>query len=106
MRTTPDRRSFLACFAGLGLASTVFPSALFARVEEDQATQVTRDMLRAAAAVAGMTFTDPQLDQMLERVNRHLAEYKDLHHIELANSVAPPFYFNPLTPGVKIDRAK
>ncbi len=106
MRTTPDRRSFLACFAGLGIASTVFPGMLFAKVAEEQTTQVTRDMLRAAAATAGMAFTDQQLDQILERVNRHLAEYKDLHRIELDNSVAPPFYFSPLVPGVKIDRAK
>jgi hypothetical protein len=63
-----------------------------------------------AAAVAGQSFTDPQLDQLMNGVNQHLAEYDALHKIELDNSVAPPIYFNPMvpgmTPGMKIDRTK
>src|SRR5882672_353319 len=106
MSTMPDRRSFLACFAGLGVASTVFPGVLLAKIEEVKASQVTPDMLRAAAATAGLAFTDQQLDKMLAGVNKHLAEYAALRQIELDNSVAPPFYFSPLVPGAKIDRAK
>jgi len=102
----PNRRSFLAYFAGLGLASTVFPGMLLANIEAEKAAQVTTEMLRAAAAAAGLAFTDQQLDKMLDGVNKHLAEYKSLRQIELDNSVAPPFYFNPLVPGVKPDRVK
>jgi Asp-tRNA(Asn)/Glu-tRNA(Gln) amidotransferase A subunit family amidase len=101
-----DRRSFLACFAGLGLASAVFPRVPLARVEEEPTSQVNADMVRAAAAVAGVAFTDQQITKLVDRANKHLAEYKDLHRIELDNSVAPPFYFNPLVPGVRIDRVK
>jgi Asp-tRNA(Asn)/Glu-tRNA(Gln) amidotransferase A subunit family amidase len=102
----PDRRSFLGYFAGLGLASTAFPGVLLANIEEEKTSRVTADMLRAAAATAGLAFTDQQLSKMLEGVNQHLAEYKNLHKIELDNSVAPPFYFSPLVPGVKIDPVK
>ncbi len=110
MRTIPDRRAFLACFSGLGLASALFPNVLWARIEEEKASRITEEMLRSAASVAGQPFTDQQLDQILAGVNQHLAEYDTLHKIELDNSVAPPFYFNPLVPGMapgmKGDRVK
>jgi Asp-tRNA(Asn)/Glu-tRNA(Gln) amidotransferase A subunit family amidase len=106
MKTVSGRRAFLAYFSGLGLASAVFPNVLWATMEEDKSTRVTKEMLRSAAAVTGQVFTDQQLDQVLEGVNQHLAEYSALHTIDLDNSVAPPFYFNPVVPGMKIDQAK
>jgi Asp-tRNA(Asn)/Glu-tRNA(Gln) amidotransferase A subunit family amidase len=106
MRTVSDRRAFLACLSGLGLGSALFPNVLWARIEAEKPARITREMLRSAAAVAGQTFTDQQLDQMLEIVNQHLAEYDVLHQIELDNSVAPPLYFNPIVPGTKVDRVK
>jgi Asp-tRNA(Asn)/Glu-tRNA(Gln) amidotransferase A subunit family amidase len=110
MRTVSDRRTFLACFSRFGVASTLFPTVLWAGIEENNSSSVTKEMLRSAAAVAGQSFTDPQLDQLMNGVNQHLAEYDALHKIELDNSVAPPIYFNPMvpgmTPGMKIDRTK
>lgn len=106
MRTISDRRAFLACFSGLGLASALFPTVLWARIEEEKSSLITKEMLLSAASVAGQTFTDQQLDQMLKGVNQHLAEYAALHKIDLDNSVAPPSYFNPVVPGMKIDRTK
>ncbi|HEX4604206.1 MAG TPA: amidase [Candidatus Angelobacter sp.] len=106
MRTALDRRSFLACFSSLGIASAFLPTVLWAKIEEEKPSRVTKEMLRSAAAVAGQTFTDAQLDKMLDGINQHLAEYDALHKIDLDNSVAPPFYFNPVIPGMKIDRSK
>jgi len=108
MRTFSDRRAFLACFSRLGIASALFPTVLWARIEEEKPSRVTREMLRSAASVAGQSFTDSQLNQLMDGVNQHLAEYNALHKIELDNSVAPPFYFNPVVPGspMKIDRSK
>ncbi len=63
-------------------------------------------MLRAAAEVAGVQFAEPQLDAMLAGVNENLAKYRNLRKVELDNSVAPPLYFNPIVPGMKIDRTK
>ena len=116
MNTMPDRRSFLAFFSSLGLSSTLFPGVLWAKLEAATPAQnpapasarpaITKDMLRDAAAVAGLTFTDQQLDGMLAGVNRLQPNYDWLRKIELDNSVPPPLYFNPILPGIKIDRTK
>jgi Asp-tRNA(Asn)/Glu-tRNA(Gln) amidotransferase A subunit family amidase len=119
---THDRRSFLAYFSGLGLSSTLFPGVLWGKIEEKKASlrtkppnpqtvapatvTITKDMLRDAAAVAGLQFTDQQLDKMLSGVNKNLAHYQELRKIPLENAIAPPLYFNPIIPGTKIDRTK
>src|SRR3984893_15557622 len=102
----PDRRSFLAFFSGLGLAPTLFPGVLWAKLEEQKPRSITKEMLRAAAAVAGVQFTEAQLDAMLAGVNENLAKYQTLRKTALDNSVAPPLYFNPIVPGMKIDRTQ
>ena len=108
----PDRRSFLAYFSGLGLTSTLFPGVLWAKLETQTAAPqqkiavITKPMLRDAAAVAGLEFTDAQLDRMLEGVNKLLPIYENLRKMPLDNSIAPALYFNPIVPGIKIDRTK
>ena len=102
----PDRRSFLAFFYSLGLGPTLFPAVLWAKLEDQKPRTVTKEMLRAAAAVAGVQFAEPQLDAMLAGVNDNLAKYQTLRKVDLDNSVAPPLYFNPIVPGMKIDRTQ
>ncbi|HYA89730.1 MAG TPA: amidase, partial [archaeon] len=110
----PDRRAFLAYFSSLGLTSTLFPGVLWAKVLAAAPAQnpasapptITKEMLRDAAAVAGLAFTDAQLDAILAGANELLPRYEKLRAIELNNSIAPPLYFNPIPPGTKIDRAK
>ncbi|HEU4414055.1 MAG TPA: amidase [Candidatus Angelobacter sp.] len=115
MNVTADRRSFLAYFSSLGLASTLFPGVLWARLTESRPAEpqsgsappvLTKDMLRSAAAVAGLEFSDKQLDDMLKGVAGNTVKLRDLRQIEIDNSVAPPLYFNPVLPGMKIDRAR
>ena len=104
-----DRRSFLSYFSSLGLSSTLLPGVLWAKLEAnspDAEPIVTKEMLREACAVAGVTFTDQQLDVMLQGVNGNLAKYVEIRKTPLDNSVAPPIYFNPIVPGTKIDRVK
>ncbi len=101
-----DRRSFLAYFSSLGLTSTLLPAVLWARVEEQKSARVTIEMLRTAAAVAGVRFTEQELERMLNGVNENLGKYEEIRKVELDNSVAPPLYFNPIVPGMKIDRSK
>ena len=107
MRTpTRDRRSFLAYFSSLGLSSTLLPGVLWAKVEEQKSARVTIEMLRTAAAVAGVRFTEQQLERMLNGVNENLGKYEEIRKVELDNSISPPLYFNPIVPGMKIDRSK
>jgi len=106
MDITADRRSFLAYFSGLGLASTLFPGVLWAKISEEKMPSLTRATLRAAAEVAGLDFTDEQLDRMLKGVTENAVILRELRQIEIDNSVAPPFYFNPVLPGMKLDRTR
>jgi Asp-tRNA(Asn)/Glu-tRNA(Gln) amidotransferase A subunit family amidase len=106
MNITEDRRRFLSYFAGLGLSSTLLPGVLWAQVQASKPREVTSDMLRHAASVAGLTFKDNELDDMLDAVNETLSHCEDMHKISLDNSVAPPLYFNPVLPGMKIDRTR
>ncbi|HEY2115831.1 MAG TPA: amidase [Candidatus Angelobacter sp.] len=125
MNLTTDRRSFLAYFSSLGLTSTLFPGVLWGKLTETRVSQtqgkqseaaapqvtaaapkLTKDMLREAAAVAGLEFTDEQLDKMLKGVSENTVKLRDLRKIEIDNSIAPPLYFNPVLPGMKIDRTR
>jgi Asp-tRNA(Asn)/Glu-tRNA(Gln) amidotransferase A subunit family amidase len=106
MRAVPDRRRFLAYFSSLGLTSTLFPGVLWARVQNAGTPQITKEMLRDAASVAGLTFNDSALDDMLEGVNQHRTVYEQLRAVHLDNSLAPPLYFNPVVPGMRIDRSR
>jgi Asp-tRNA(Asn)/Glu-tRNA(Gln) amidotransferase A subunit family amidase len=101
-----DRRSFLAYFSSLGLTSTLLPGVLWAKVEEERPERISKEMLRAAASVAGVQFTEQQFDRMLKGVNENLGKYDEIRRVELDNSVAPPLYFNPIVTGMKIERAK
>jgi Asp-tRNA(Asn)/Glu-tRNA(Gln) amidotransferase A subunit family amidase len=104
--TPPDRRSFLGYFSAIGLGSTLFPGVLWGKIQDQKPSRVTQQMLRDAAAVTGVQFTDHQLDQMLEGVNKNIPHWNELRQIPLDNSVAPPLFFNPIVPGMKIDRIK
>jgi Asp-tRNA(Asn)/Glu-tRNA(Gln) amidotransferase A subunit family amidase len=110
-QNTPNRRSFLAYFSGLGLTSTLFPGVLWAKLDPHNSAQpprpaITKSMLREAATVAGLSFSDQQLDRMLQGVNKLLPMYNGLRQVQLDNSLAPALYFNPILPGIKIDRTK
>jgi Asp-tRNA(Asn)/Glu-tRNA(Gln) amidotransferase A subunit family amidase len=104
--TPPDRRSFLGYFSALGLGSTLFPGVLWGKLQEQKPARVTKQMLRDAAAVAGVEFNEHQLDIMLDGVNKNIPHWDELRKIPLDNSVAPPLFFNPVVPGMKIDRSK
>jgi Asp-tRNA(Asn)/Glu-tRNA(Gln) amidotransferase A subunit family amidase len=117
MNLTTDRRSFLAYFSSLGLTSTLFPGVLWGKLAEARAPEtqgkpseaapaLTKDMLRSAAAVAGLEFTDEQLEKMLKGVTENTVKLRELRKIEIDNSIAPPLYFNPVLPGMKIDRTR
>jgi Asp-tRNA(Asn)/Glu-tRNA(Gln) amidotransferase A subunit family amidase len=104
--TAADRRRFLECFAGLGLSSTLFPGVLWAQLQQSRTSRITKVMLGDAAAVAGMTFTERELDAMLAAVNLNVGRLEEIRKAPLENAVALPLYFNPAVPGIRIDRTK
>lgn len=78
MDPVAERRLFLASLVGLPL------SALHADIPAAQpgaqgSGRITREMLVQAARVADVSFTDSELDAMVDRVNANLRVLADVH---------------------------
>ncbi|HYX70918.1 MAG TPA: amidase, partial [Terriglobales bacterium] len=99
-----DRRRFLTLCSALGLASTIFPSALLAQAEEKGG--LTRETVAQAAALAGLHFSPDQEDMMLADLTDALGDYEAIRKLDLANSVAPALLFDPVLPGMKFESAR
>ena len=99
-----DRRKFMAFFAGTGVATTLFPGALWALIQQQQQApqRITKDMLKQAEQLAGLEFTEAERDRMLQGLNGNLQTYEMLRNVPLPNSVPPAIQFDPLVPGIKL----
>ena len=103
-KTQMARRSFLAYFSGLGLSGTVLPVVLWAKIQDDEDTIVTKEMLEDAQQIAGLEFTEQERDLMVEGLNGHLKRYEKLREVQLDNSVVPAVQFNPVVPGMTFEQ--
>lgn len=111
-----DRRSFLAACSAVGLANTLLPGALLALASRPAVGQVTdgtpapaeitSTMLEAAAAIAGITLADEQKKMMLGDLNSQRKSVAAIRGLNLPNSVAPAFVFDPVPPGMALDTVK
>ena len=104
--TAESRRHFLASVSALGLSAPLLPGVLWAKMAEAGATTVDVPMLKAAATVAGLQFSDETLASMVIGVNQNLGRIETLHAQKIPNNVSPPFYFSPLVPGMQVDRTR
>src|SRR3989442_15844665 len=100
------RRRFLAQFAGTGLTSTLLPGVLWMQIQQSGEPRITAEMLKTALAISGLDFTDTERNAMIQTVNRSLSQYEDLHKFNIPNNVSPPFHFNALVPGMKVNRRR
>lgn len=64
-----------------------------------QPVRVTREMLKAAEGVIGVSHTDEQRDMMITRIEADLAAYANVRQVRLPNEVPPILRFNPLPLG-------
>ena len=112
-----DRRLFLSIAGCSGLASTLFPGALYALAAvpgsvngaesgEPMLKPITAEMIDAAAALAGVSIKPAQRAAMLDGLNHQRAEYAKIRNLKMPDSVAPAFVFDPLPPGAVVDTAK
>ena len=99
-KTQLARRSFLAYFSGLGLSATVLPGVLWAKMQDDEVTKITKEILQDAEQIAGLEFTDQERELMVEGLNKHLKSYEKMREVHLDNSVVPAIQFNPVPPGM------
>jgi len=98
------RRSFLAYFSGLGLSATVLPGVLWAKIQADEVTKITKEMLQDAEQIAGLEFDDHERGLMVDGLNKHLLRYEKMREVPLDNSVVPAIEFNPVVPGTTFER--
>ncbi len=101
-----NRRRFLAYFGGVGLSSTLLPGVLWAKLQEAESQKITIDMLRGAARLAGLEFTETEQEKMVEGVNKNLERIEKVRENPLDNSVPLPLVFNPMVPGMTLDKTK
>ncbi|HKA01843.1 MAG TPA: amidase, partial [Candidatus Solibacter sp.] len=107
MLITPDtRRRFMSALGNLGLGGTLLPGALLAQVQQSTDARVTAAMLANALSVAGLNISDDDQRAMLQAVNRNLNSYDEVRKVAISNDVAPPSYFSPITPGMKVNRTR
>jgi Asp-tRNA(Asn)/Glu-tRNA(Gln) amidotransferase A subunit family amidase len=118
-----DRRSFFAVCSRAGFASTLLPGALYTMAAQaeaqdtsqsaahpeapqkitDASQKITLEMIRAAAALAGVTVTPEQEQMMLDGLNQQRQGYTAIRKLQMPNSVAPAYIFDPLPPGAVVD---
>ena len=104
--TDAARRRFLGFFSAIGLGGTLLPGVLWAQLQQGGAQLITQAMLADSLALAGLSFSEEDQRSMLQAANQNLARYEELRKTHIPNDVAPPFYFSPLTPGMKVNRAR
>lgn len=88
------RRDFLTRCGALGVASTLFPGVLWAKVSVGE--EITDASIAAAAEIAGVTFSDEERALMLDGLKGQTRSLVALHGIKLENATAPAIVFNPL----------
>jgi Asp-tRNA(Asn)/Glu-tRNA(Gln) amidotransferase A subunit family amidase len=112
-----DRRFFLASCSRVGVASALLPGVLYTLAVQAQdsngaagkpaeALKVTPEMLDQAAALAGVPLTTQQKKMMLEALEGQREGYAAIRKLNMQNSVAPAYIFDPLPPGAKVDTAR
>ncbi|GIS79685.1 MAG: amidase [Gammaproteobacteria bacterium] len=101
-----SRRSFLSYFSGIGLSSTLMPGLLWGCMQEAEEQEVTLAMTRTAAQVAGLDFSDEELEMIVDGVNQSLERFEEIRAIPLENSVMPPLHFIPMVSGMEFDHVE
>ena len=101
------RRRFVTMCSSLGFSSTLFPGVLWARLQEDDGSKITRAMVRDASRLSGLVLSEQEVDLVMDGVqNRNFDKFEEIRSVSLDNSVAPPLYFDPRVPGMSIDRTR
>jgi Asp-tRNA(Asn)/Glu-tRNA(Gln) amidotransferase A subunit family amidase len=103
-----ERRRFLAVCSTFGLSSTLFPGVLWSLVADDEQPPVaiTTDMIDEAATIAGVTIADEHKEMMLGALNDRRRAIEAIRKLDLPNSVAPSFSFDPVPAVMKIVQPK
>ena len=101
-----SRRRFMSYFAGIGLASTLAPGILWARMQDAGAQKINLAMVNDALKMAGVDLPQADRDAMVIAANASLTRYEELHKLHIPNDVSPPFHFSSIVPGIEVNKVK
>ena len=99
-----DRRSFISYFSSIGLGTTLLPGILWAHAA--RGAEITAETVACAEELAGLKFDEEQRKQMVDNLKNLGRSITALHNVSLANSVPPSLTFNPVLPGMTLDRTR
>ena len=99
-----DRRAFVSYFSSIGLGSTLLPGILWAHAS--RGVEITAETVACAEELAGLKFDDEQRTMMVENLKNLQRSITALRNVPLPNSVAPSLMFNPVLPGMQLDRER
>src|SRR5215468_2231572 len=100
------RRRFVAHFAQIGLGTTLVPGILWARMQETGNQKITLAMVSDALKLAGLEMSEADRETMVTAANTSLTRYEELHKLHIPNDVSPPFHFNPIVPGMEVNKTR
>jgi Asp-tRNA(Asn)/Glu-tRNA(Gln) amidotransferase A subunit family amidase len=100
------RRRFMAHFAGAGLATTLAPGILWARMQDAGTQRVTLAMVTDALKLSGIDLTEEERTALVEGANRNLAGYEEIRKLHIPPDVSPPFHFSPVVPGLTVNKTR
>jgi Asp-tRNA(Asn)/Glu-tRNA(Gln) amidotransferase A subunit family amidase len=113
-----SRRRFLAACSAAGIVNPLLPGVLLALASQSSAAQtpgksalaaalkISPEMLDAAAAIAGISLTAEQKTMMLTGLKSQRDSVSAIRELDIPNSVAPAFVFDPVPPGMVLDVAR
>lgn len=96
-RLAMNRRRFITYFSSIGLGASLLPGTLTAVAQESDA--ITVEMIEAAEKLAGLSFSKENRERMVRDLERLRTNYQNIREMNLDQSVAPCFIFNPIPPG-------
>lgn len=96
----------MAAFAASGLATTLVPGVLWARMQDSGAQRITLAMVNEAMKLAGVDIAEDEKNGLVEAANRNLAGYDDIRKLHIPADVSPPFHFSPVTPGMSVSKTR
>jgi Asp-tRNA(Asn)/Glu-tRNA(Gln) amidotransferase A subunit family amidase len=102
-----NRRRFLSALSAMGFAPTLLPDAL--TVVAGRAETITIEMLSAAQQLAGISFTQTELEAIAARLNAatgYAAGYDALRAAKLGNDTPFALVFNPIIPGTNVPQGE
>ena len=96
---TLDRRTIIAFFATAGVAGTLLPDVLWGQIQPGTRT-LTIEMVREAARLAGLTWTDQECQELLDALSSFSRHAEGIDKPTLTNASPLPIHFDPRPPGL------